>query len=39
MAQEFETKTWHISFLVTILAIMATYFTINELKEVASSLE
>ncbi len=33
--KEYEIKTWHLSFTVTILSIVATYFTIAELKVVA----
>lgn len=37
--QVYENKAWHFTFLITILAIAATYLTIAELKEVARSLE
>ena len=37
--QLYENKAWHFTFLITILAIAATYLTIAELKEVARSLE
>jgi len=36
---EFQEKTWHFSLIVTILSIIATYFTVGELKKVHSSLE
>jgi hypothetical protein len=39
MIQKYERKTWHFSFIITILAITATYFTIAELKEVQNSLD
>lgn len=36
---EFQQKTWHFSLIVTILSVVATYFTVAELKKVHSSLE
>lgn len=39
MQKAMEEKTWMFSFCITILTIAATYFTINELKKVANSLE
>ena len=39
LISEFQTKTWHLTFFVTVIAIAATYFTIAELKQVAQSLE
>lgn len=39
IAVEFQAKTSHLSFIVTSLAIIATYFTVYELREVARSLE
>ena len=36
---EYEQKTWNLSFATTILTVIATYFTIAELKKVAESLE
>jgi len=38
-AQSFEDKTWHFSFILTGLAIAATYVTIIELREVGQNLE
>jgi hypothetical protein len=35
----YEQKIWHLSFIITILAITATYFTVGELREVSHSLE
>jgi hypothetical protein len=36
---EYERKTWHLSFTTTILTVIATYFTIAELKKVSESLD
>jgi hypothetical protein len=36
---EFQQKAWHFSLIVTILSIIATYFTVAELKKVHYSLE
>jgi hypothetical protein len=36
--REYEGKTWHFSFIITVLAITATYFTIAELKRVSHSI-
>ena len=35
----YERKTWHLSFTTTILSVIATYFTIAELKKVSDSLD
>jgi len=37
--RELEVKTWHFSFALTLLTILATYFTIAELRAVALSFE